>query len=107
MASSQKNLSDYSSANLTDVSKKRFAIVVSEWNEEVTESLYSGAYETLLQHGVNPKNIVRKQVPGSFGGALYRGKKRKGGGEECLFAEGIMPSGHGHRHRATRPGRSV
>jgi 6,7-dimethyl-8-ribityllumazine synthase len=66
MASSQKNLSDYSSANLTNVSKKRFAIVVSEWNSEVTESLYSGAYETLVQHGANPKNIVRKQVPGSF-----------------------------------------
>lgn len=66
MASSSKNLSDYNSNNLPDVSKKRFAIVVSDWNEEVTGSLYSGAYETLLQHGVNPKNIVRKQVPGSF-----------------------------------------
>jgi len=66
MASSSKNLSDYNSNNLPDVSKKRFAIVVSEWNEEVTGSLYSGAYETLVQHGVNPKNIIRKQVPGSF-----------------------------------------
>jgi len=48
MASSSKNLSDYNSNNLPDVSKKRFAIVVSEWNEEVTGALYSGAYETLL-----------------------------------------------------------
>lgn len=66
MASSQKNLSEYSSINLTDVSTKRFAIVVSEWNSEVTESLYSGAYETLVQYGANPENIIRKQVPGSF-----------------------------------------
>jgi len=66
MASSLKSLSDYSSNNLTDVSSKKFAIVVSEWNEEVTESLYSGAYQTLLQHGVQKENIIRKQVPGSF-----------------------------------------
>jgi 6,7-dimethyl-8-ribityllumazine synthase len=51
---------------LIDVSSKRFAVVVSEWNEEVTESLYSGAYQTLIQHGVKPENILRKQVPGSF-----------------------------------------
>jgi 6,7-dimethyl-8-ribityllumazine synthase len=66
MASSLKNLSDYSSNNLIDVSSKRFAVVVSEWNEEVTESLYSGAYQTPIQHGVKPENILRKQVPGSF-----------------------------------------
>ena len=66
MASSLKNLSDYNSHNLIDVSTKRFAVVVSEWNEEVTESLYSGAYQTLIQHGVKPEHILRKQVPGSF-----------------------------------------
>ena len=66
MASSSKNLSDYNSNNLPDVSKKRFAIVVSEWNEEVTAALYSGAYQTLLQHGVKAEHIIRKQVPGSF-----------------------------------------
>lgn len=66
MASTLKNLSEFSSANLVDVSKKRFAVVVSEWNEEVTESLYSGVYQTLLQHGVKPEHILRKQVPGSF-----------------------------------------
>jgi len=66
MASSLKNLSNYNSTNLIDVSNKRFAVVVSEWNEEVTESLYSGAYQTLLQHGVKAEHILRKQVPGSF-----------------------------------------
>lgn len=66
MASSLKNLSDYSAKNVTDISKKTFAIVVSEWNEEVTESLYNGAIETLKQHGAAPANIVRVDVPGSF-----------------------------------------
>ena len=66
MASSLKNLSDYNSTNIIDVSTKRFAVVVSEWNEEVTAALYSGAYQTLLQHGVKAEHILRKQVPGSF-----------------------------------------
>lgn len=66
MSSSLKNLSTYSKANVNDVSKKRFGIVVAEWNSEVTEALYSGAVDTLLKEGVNRENIIRKTVPGSF-----------------------------------------
>ncbi len=79
MATNLKNLSDHSATNLSDVSKNRFAILVSEWNEEVTESLFSGAYETLLAHGVKKKNIVKHYVPGSFelslGAQLMASKK--------------------------------
>jgi 6,7-dimethyl-8-ribityllumazine synthase len=32
----------------------------------VTEALYSGAVETLLQQGAGRENIIRKTVPGSF-----------------------------------------
>lgn len=49
-----------------NLSKKKFAIVVSEWNEEITEALYEGARNTLLTHGVKKSNIIRKNVPGSF-----------------------------------------
>lgn len=66
MASSSKNLSDYTREGLVDVSAKRFAIIVSEWNDSVTESLYAGALKTLLDNGVPRENIVRKNVPGSF-----------------------------------------
>ena len=66
MATSLKSLSEYSSKNILDISAKKFAIVVSEWNEEVTEALYSGAFQTLLQHGAKKENIIRKNVPGSF-----------------------------------------
>lgn len=66
MASNQKNLSDYSEKNVQDISRKKFAVVVSEWNEEVTESLYSGTHTTLIQHGADKENIIRKNVPGSF-----------------------------------------
>lgn len=66
MASSKKNLSQHSEKNISDIAGKKFAVIVSEWNEEVTESLYNGAVETLLRYGAKTENIVRKNVPGSF-----------------------------------------
>ena len=66
MSSVHKNLSVFSIENLPDVSSKRFAIVVAEWNSEVTEKLYEGAYQTLINYGVLPQNIIRGNVPGSF-----------------------------------------
>jgi 6,7-dimethyl-8-ribityllumazine synthase len=48
------------------LAKKKFAIVVAEWNEEITEALYEGAVNSLLSHGVKPNHIIRKTVPGSF-----------------------------------------
>jgi 6,7-dimethyl-8-ribityllumazine synthase len=66
MASNESSLSEYSSKNTTNVSGKKFAIIVSEWNSEITESLFKGAVATLNKHGVSDDNIVRKDVPGSF-----------------------------------------
>ena len=66
MASNLKNLSQHSSTNITDMSAKKFGIVVSEWNDEVTEALYTGAVQTLIENGVNRDHIFRKSVPGSF-----------------------------------------
>lgn len=66
MASSEKNLSTYSNHNINDVARKRFAVIVSEWNDSVTEALYDGAYNTLRENGVVKENIIRKNVPGSF-----------------------------------------
>ncbi len=66
MASSEKNLSSYSRSNIPEIDKKVFAIVVSEWNEAVTEAMYEGALNTLLENGVSRENIIRKTVPGSF-----------------------------------------
>ncbi len=66
MSSAHKNLSVFSVAGLPDVSRKKFAIIVAEWNSEITEALYAGAYQTLLDNGVKEENIVRANVPGSF-----------------------------------------
>lgn len=66
MATALQNLSTYDSAGFTDISEKRFGLVVAEWNRELTDTLSNGAYETLLKHGAKPENIFRNTVPGSF-----------------------------------------
>lgn len=66
MATSLKNLSQHSDTNIKEIHNKKFGVIVSEWNEEVTESLYNGALETLLKYGAVRQNIYRKNVPGSF-----------------------------------------
>ena len=43
-----------------------FGIVVSEWNDEITGALLSGAVKTLELHGALQENIHVKTVPGSF-----------------------------------------
>ena len=63
MAGSLKAITAKSKINL---SKKKFAIVVAEWNEDITESLFEGAHAALLALGVKKSNIIRKNVPGSF-----------------------------------------
>ena len=49
-----------------DLSSTRIAVIVAEWNEEITEALFQSAKSTLLSHGVIKENIIRKNVPGSF-----------------------------------------
>lgn len=49
-----------------NLAKKKFAIVVAEWNDEITGALYEGAVAALIGNGVPKKNIIRKNVPGSF-----------------------------------------
>lgn len=66
MASENKNLSEHDPSEIPSAKKMRFGIVVSEWNGEITEALYRGAYETLVRYGASPKNILRSNVPGSF-----------------------------------------
>jgi len=66
MATVNKNLSHYDKATIPNAANMRFGIVVSEWNSEITENLFKGALESLLDNGANADNIVRWDVPGSF-----------------------------------------
>src|SRR5690606_9871647 len=63
----------------SNIASKRFALVVAEWHEEITNALYGGAVATLLDHAGPKKNIIRKSVPGSFEhslGGLLMARKR-------------------------------
>lgn len=87
MASTNKNLSSFSTKNIRDITNRKFGIVVSEWNSEITDALYSGAVETLLQNGAKKENILRKTVPGSYEltlGAQWLAKKNKIDAVICL-----------------------
>lgn len=69
MASSLKNLSEYKKTQL-DVQYARVGIVVSEWNEEITDAMAKGAIDTLLENGIEEEKISIKYVPGTFELAL-------------------------------------
>ncbi len=66
MATENKNLSNYDKNAIPNVKDFRFGIVVSEWNDDVTEGLFKGAYDTLTDCGALSENIIRWNVPGSF-----------------------------------------
>jgi 6,7-dimethyl-8-ribityllumazine synthase len=62
-----------------DLTKKSFAIVVAEWNDDITEPLYEGAYNALRKLGVKKSGIIRKNVPGTFEltlGALWMAEQK-------------------------------
>jgi 6,7-dimethyl-8-ribityllumazine synthase len=66
MATANKNLSNYDKNTIPNAIDFRFGIVVSEWNEHITNGLYIGAENALLDCGALPQNIIRQNVPGSF-----------------------------------------
>ena len=60
------DLSVYDKATIPNAKDFRFGIVVSEWNTNITEGLFQGAFDTFIDCGVIKENIVRWNVPGSF-----------------------------------------
>ena len=66
MATENKNLSNYDKSTIPNTNGLRFGIVVSEWNEQVTNGLFKGAFEALIDNGVSQADIVKWNVPGSF-----------------------------------------
>lgn len=84
MAGPLKTLTGKSKVKL---SGKRFAIIVAEWNYEITEALFHGAKQALVASGVGEKNITRINVPGSFElplGAMKMARKKDIDAVICL-----------------------
>lgn len=66
MATANTNLSAYDKNTIPNAKNFRFGIVVSEWNPEITEGMFQGAFDALKDCGAINENIVRWNVPGSF-----------------------------------------
>ncbi len=92
MATENKNLSDYDKTTIPNANKFRFGIVVSEWNDTITEGLYEGAYNTLIENGVLPNNIIRWNVPGSYE-LIYGCKKMQEQMVNAVIAIGSVMQG--------------
>ena len=66
MASALKNLSQYDDSQIPSANGKKYGIVVSDWNAQITHALYEGCFDTLIKHGCRAQDIHTIQVPGSF-----------------------------------------
>lgn len=92
MSTNHSNLSDYDMASVPSGENLTVGLVVSEWNEDITESLYSGAYDTLVERGVLSNNIKRINVPGSFE-LVYGSKKMIQSNVDVVIAIGCVIKG--------------
>jgi len=66
MATQLKNLSDFSGTEVPSAAPFHFGIIVAEWNAKITNALYQGAYQSLIDYGALTDNIYTYSVPGSF-----------------------------------------
>ncbi len=66
MASKVKNLSDYKIESKADYTQFSFAIIVSEYHDEITAALAKGCLETMQEHGVLPNSIILDYIPGAY-----------------------------------------
>ncbi|MDR1584518.1 MAG: 6,7-dimethyl-8-ribityllumazine synthase [Prevotellaceae bacterium] len=65
MASALHNLSE-AKGIIPSGEGKRIVVVVSEWNNDITQNLLNGAVDELQKYNVSTKNIIIETVPGCF-----------------------------------------
>ena len=89
MATINQNLSDYNKDTIPNAKNFRFGIVVSEWNSTITDNLFKGAFDTLVENGALPENIIKWDVPGSFE-LIYGSKKMQHQDVDVVIAIGCV-----------------
>jgi len=92
MATANKNLSNYDKNTIPNAKDFRFGIVVSEWNDHITNGLFSGAEAALLDCGALLENIIRWNVPGSFE-LIYGAKRMMSQNVDCVITIGCVIKG--------------
>lgn len=62
------DLSQYDASQLPNAAvlqRQRYAIIVADWNADITYPMAEGAMQILLEHGVEMQNIIVQHVPGT------------------------------------------
>lgn len=76
-----------------DAKGMRFGIIVSRFNNFVTERLLSGALEAFSSHGAQEENITIVRVPGAFEISLMAQKMAASGKYDALVCLGAVIRG--------------
>ena len=92
MATNINNNFDLDSSELSNIDNIKFGIVVSNWNKNITDNLYDGAFDTLLKYGAKQNNIKKLEVPGSFE-LVYGCKKMQNENLDVIIAIGCVIKG--------------
>ena len=71
----------------------RVGIVVSEWNNQITDRLLESAVNTLTANGVSPTSITVRRVPGSFELVYGASLMAKSGYVDAIIAIGCVVRG--------------
>lgn len=76
-----------------DAAGLKFGIIVSRFNDFVTDKLLQGALDGLKQHGGEEKNIDVVRVPGSFEIPLLASKMAASGKYDAIVCLGAVIKG--------------
>jgi 6,7-dimethyl-8-ribityllumazine synthase len=72
---------------------RRFAVVVSRWNDFLTSKLTDGALDALESHGCSETDIEIFKVPGAFELPLTSQKVAESGNFDAVIALGVVIRG--------------
>lgn len=76
-----------------DASGLRFGIVVSRFNDELTNVLASSAYQCLVKYGARADTIDLVRVPGAYEIPVVAEKMAAGGNYDALIVLGVVVEG--------------
>jgi len=77
----------------TDGDGRHIAVVVADFNRDITDALLEGCMRTLEEHGVGLSNITVVRVPGAFELPLACGQLAASGNFDALVALGCVIRG--------------
>jgi len=72
---------------------RKFAVVISRFNEFISQKMLDGAMDCLLRHGADEKNVTIHWVPGSFEIPLIAQKTATSGQYDAVICLGTIIRG--------------